>query len=328
MTKRRQTVKILVSVDTEEDNWAATQEPATVENIRALPKAHELMTRLGLRPTYFVNYPVVTTEWSKDIIRNLHQSGHCEIGAHLHPWNTPPLEEPFTPENTMMKNLPGSLQKEKLAVLTAAISEATGQRPTSFRAGRFGLDAVGVRALIELGYKVDSSVTPFVDWTEYSQGADFSRAPYVRYSLDGRSKIDTPCEAGPILEVPISCGFTRRPFGWRGRVHRILESRQIRRFKLLGLASKTGIVRRVVGSPETDGIEDLVRLAKSLVASHVDYLHLFFHSSSLIPGNSPFVQTEKEAQALTACISEFVSRVSDFVDLESATLSELARTSR
>ena len=97
--------------------------------------------------------------------------------------------------------------------------------------------------------------------------------------------------------------------------------------KLLGLASKTGILRRVVGSPETDGVEDLVRLAAALVASDVGYLHLFFHSSSLVPGNSPFVQTKQDAQALRACISEFVSRVSDFADLESATVSELARAS-
>ena len=327
MTPPRQAVKILISVDTEEDNWAATQEPATVENIRALPKAHEFMTGLGLRPTYFVNYPVVTTEWSRDIIRGLHQSGCCEIGAHLHPWNTPPLEEPFTPENTMLKNLPISLQQKKLEVLTEAIRGVIGQRPTSFRAGRFGLDAAGIRALIDLGYQVDSSVTPFVDWTEYSRGPDFSRAPYVRYRLDGESEIDVPSAAGPILEVPISCGFTRLPFGWRGRVHRVLESSRIRPFKLLGLASRTGILRRVVGSPETDGIEDLVRLAESLIESEVGYLHLFFHSSSLIPGNSPFVQTEEDAQALTACISEFVSRVSGFADLESATVSELAGAS-
>ncbi|MCH2187514.1 polysaccharide deacetylase family protein, partial [Myxococcota bacterium] len=323
MKRSRKTIRVLVSVDTEEDNWAATRKTATVENIRALPKAHESMTALGLRPTYFVNYPVVSTDWSGDIIRTLHCSGRCEVGAHLHPWNTPPLEESFTPENTMMKNLPAKLQRKKLQVLTQAIANVTGQRPTSFRAGRFGLDEAGVRALVELGYQVDSSVTPFVNWMEYSEGADFSRAPFVQYRMDGRSEMTKPSRECPIWEVPISCGFTRRPFAWRGRLHRILENRRLRPFKLLGVASRTGVLRRVVGSPETDSIDDLVQLAHSLIQSDVNYLHLFFHSSSLVPGNSPFVRTEKEALGLMKCLAEFVSRVADVVDLESATVGEL-----
>ena len=324
MKELKKKIKIAVSVDTEEDNWAATRDPATVENIRALPRAHDFMIQLGLRPTYFVNYPVVSTDWSAEIIHTLHQTGQCEVGAHLHPWNTPPLEEVFCPKNTMMKNLPAVLQQRKLECLTRALSDLTGESPVSFRAGRFGLDAAGVRALIDLGYQVDSSVTPFVNWTNYSEGSDFSRAPFDRYRIDGKLTLDESVPDGPLWEIPISCGFTRRSFAWRGRMQRVFDSPRIRPFRLAALASRTGIVRRVVGSPETDGLEDLLRLARSLIESDVGYLHLFFHSPSLVPGNSPFVRTREDAEALLGCLSSFVTRISDFVDLEPATVREVA----
>ena len=317
-------VKILVSIDTEEDNWKATREDIQVENIRALPEAHDFMTGLGLRPTYFCDYPVVSTPWSAQILRALDRSGQCEIGAHLHPWNTPPLEEPFSDRNTMMKNLPASLQQRKLETLSQALRAVTGKSPVSFRAGRFGLAREGVRALIALGYRVDSSVTPFVDWTEFSNGADYSEAPFSCYRLDGESPVDQPVPGGSLCELPVSCGFTRHPFGWRGRAFKRLRHPTLRPLRLTGLGAKSGWLRRVVGSPETDELSDLLRLARCLIEQGVGYVHLFFHSPSLVPGYSPFVQTEADLAELRARLAGFVEGVSEFADLEPMTISEAA----
>ena len=320
----RKRVKILVSIDTEEDNWTATREGIRIENIRALPEAHEFMTGLGLRPTYFCDYPVASTPWSAEILRALDTSGQCEIGAHLHPWNTPPLEEPFSDQNTMMKNLPASLQQRKLETLSQALREVTGKSPVSFRAGRFGLAREGVRALLALGYRVDSSVTPFVDWTEFSNGADYSEAPFSSYRLDGESSIDQPVPGGSLFELPISCGFTRHPFGWRGRVFKRLRHPILRPLRLTGLGAKSGWLRRVVGSPETDELADLLRLARCLIEQDVGYVHLFFHSPSLVPGYSPFVRTEADLAELRARLAGFVEGVSQFADLEPMTIGEAA----
>src|SRR5436190_17016526 len=85
----------LVSIDTEEDNWTPTRIGITTENVRQLPKLNEVLQRLGARPTYFVAHSVVTAKRSSGIIADMANSDSVEIGAHLHPWNTPPLVEAF-----------------------------------------------------------------------------------------------------------------------------------------------------------------------------------------------------------------------------------------
>jgi hypothetical protein len=54
--------------------------------------------------------------------REIVAEGGGEIGAHLHPWNTPPLREEFTEANTMLKNLPPELQRAMREKLPNAFS--------------------------------------------------------------------------------------------------------------------------------------------------------------------------------------------------------------
>src|SRR5437762_14340072 len=101
-------ILLIVSVDTEEDNWEPRRDGVTIENIRELPRLDVLFRRLGVRATYFTTYQVAIREWAADVLRKLREDG-AEIGAHLHPWNTPPPDEPFLPRNSMLKNLPPEL---------------------------------------------------------------------------------------------------------------------------------------------------------------------------------------------------------------------------
>src|SRR5439155_12482078 len=113
--------------------------------------------------------------------RGIQDGGHAEIAAHLHPWNTPPLDEAFAPRNSMLKNLPPQLQQAKLESLTAKLEEAFGAPPSAFRAGRYGLGPETVTALIRRGYRVDSSVTPWVSWQQDDEGPTFVGAPLETY---------------------------------------------------------------------------------------------------------------------------------------------------
>src|SRR2546425_3509965 len=151
---------LVVSVDTEEDNWQPRREGVTAENIRELPRLDTLFHRLGVRATYLTTYQVAIHEWAAATLRQLHDGG-AEIGAHLHPWNTPPLDEPFLPCNSMLKNLEPALQLAKLTRLTAVLREAIGVQPLAFRAGRYGLGQETITALIRCAYQIDSSVTPY-----------------------------------------------------------------------------------------------------------------------------------------------------------------------
>src|SRR5438132_1454724 len=132
----------------------------TVENVRQLPRLDRLFERLAVRPTYFTTYQVAIQPWAVRILQETQARGTAEIGAHLHPWNTPPFEEAFVPRNTMLVNLPARLQAAKLDTLTDTLCAGMGRRPLAFRAGRWAFGPSTAAALLTRGYRVDSSVTP------------------------------------------------------------------------------------------------------------------------------------------------------------------------
>src|SRR5262249_37253944 len=139
--------------------------------------------------------------------------GGCEIGTHLHPWNTPPFQGiPGRPGDERalayyQSELGPERFRAKLAVLHRAVAAITGEPPRSFRAGRFGIDAPTMRELISAGYEVDTSVTP-LDEHRDDDGPDFRSAPQHPY----RPARDSVVEEGdlPIVEIPVSIGLTRR----------------------------------------------------------------------------------------------------------------------
>lgn len=317
-------VHLVLSVDTEEDNWLSTCHDVTVENIRELPRFHSFLRGLGLRPTYFVDYPVAATPWAVTLLREIQADGGAEIGAHLHPWNTPPVDEKAEPRSTMLRNLPSALQRAKIVNLRDVLGEALGAAPTSFRAGRMGLGVETVDSLIQAGFRVDSSVTPFINWGDYDDGPNFVGAPVACYRLDGRGDVRVPVPDGPLCEVPVSCGFTKRPFSWRGRAHSILTSRFFRSLRLAGVASRIGLVRRVMGSPEVYPIEDLLALSRCLLGEGVPFVHLLVHSSSLVPGLSPFVTSVVDRERLYTTIERYVEGLAKMASIRPATVSEAA----
>jgi hypothetical protein len=315
---------LVASIDTEEDNWRPTRDGIRIENIRELPALQRFLAGLGLRPTYFADHPVASSAWSAAILRELAESGAAEIGAHLHPWNTPPLEEALLPRNSMLKNLAGELQERKLRALCEALTHASGRSPVSFRAGRFGLGPETVRALLACGFRVDSSVTPWIDWAEFDDGPDFRGAPQGCYRLRADQDPRTPALDGALLELPISSGFTQRPFGWRSAVHAALRGPALRRLPLAGLAARLGIVRRVILTPEGESLAAMLALAARLLEQGERFLHLFWHSPSLVPGLSPFVRSAQDRERLLATIEGFVNAVARLARIVPMTVGEAA----
>jgi len=318
-------IALVASIDTEEDNWHPTREGIRIENARELPALQAFLVGLGLRPTYFVDHPVASEPWSAAILRAIADSGQAEIGAHLHPWNTPPLDEALLPRHSMLKNLAVELQARKLAVLRDALAQATGRAPTAFRAGRFGLGPESVRALLTAGFRVDSSVTPWIDWRDFDDGPDFRGAPQACYRVAAGRDLRSADPAGELLELPLSSGFTQRPFAWRARAHAALRSRALRSLPLAGLASRLGIVRRVILTPEGETLPALLALAERLLEQGERFLHVFWHSPSLVPGLSPFVRSGADRERLFATIAGFVEGASRLARIVPMTVSEAAQ---
>ncbi|PYP51709.1 MAG: hypothetical protein DMD45_07020 [Gemmatimonadetes bacterium] len=316
---------LIVSIDTEEDNWQPRRERVTVENIRELPRLDALFQGLGVRATYFTTYQVAIHTWAAAILRDLHAGG-AELGAHLHPWNTPPLDDAFVPRNTMLKNLPAALQLAKLERLTATLREAFGARPLAFRAGRYGLGPETVTALIRCGYRIDSSVTPFVSWEAFDDGPTFVGAPLDAYHLGGGNDVRIPQPDGPLLELPMSTGYSRAPFSFWGGIHRGLSVPALRPLHLWGIASRLGVVKRISLSPETDSVTDMLTLSRRLIDTGVRHLHAFFHSPSLRPGLSPFAPDRAGVERMYRAIAMYVEGLARVTALRFVTISEAAQS--
>jgi hypothetical protein len=318
-------VLVIVSLDTEEDNWNRSRDGVTVENIGELRRLAVLFDRLGVRPTYFTTYQVATDERAADVLREVCDGGRGEIGAHLHPWNTPPLTEAFVPRNSMLKNLPGDLQLAKLQRLTAALAETFDFTPTSFRAGRYGLGRETVAALLCCGgYRVDSSVSPFVNLQAFDDGPTFVGAPIVPYRLAPDRDVRRPAPHGKLLEIPLSYGFSRGPFGFWDPARRLLESAPMRWLHLAGIAARTGMIKRLALCPEFQSVGDMLTLSHRLLEHGVRHLHVSWHSPTLKPGLSPFAATAADVDRLYASVEAFLEGLSLITPLIFATVSEAA----
>ena len=317
-------IPIVVSVDTEEDDWLPSRD-VTVENIREIPNFQGRMERSGIRPTYFTTHSVSSRDWASAILREIAARGAAEIAAHLHPWNTPPLDEELTGRNTMTKNLPALLQIRKLECLTARHRDAFDAQPVSFRAGRFGMSEKLVPALIDLGYRVDSSVTPFHSWTEYDDGPDFHDAPRSRYLLSRHcTTLMAPDPDGELIELPVSAGFTRTPFGTWSRMLHFLSAPPLKPLRLVGALSHAGIVRRVLLTPEVASLDDMVNASRCMLEDGAAFLHLFLHSSSLKEGLSPFTRTRADVDRLIGKIEDYAEAMAKHAAVGFATVAEAA----
>ena len=317
---------LCVTIDTEEEGlWGGTYRRTgnTVENVRGIPRFQELCDRFGVRPTYLVDAPIVESGEAVEILRPIQDDGQCEIGTHVHPWCNPPFEEQITERNTYLCNLPADLQRRKIEWLTDAIADSFGRRPTSFRAGRYGFDATGIGILSELGYTVDSSVIPFTDYSSQG-GPNFTHAPCEPYFPD-EDDITRPATNGPILELPVTVGYSRKNFEAAHSLRtRALASRW-RKLRVVGLLDRLGLARRIKLSPEQSDASAIKRLIDVCLQRGSDCLVLMFHSSSLMPGLSPYVRDETALDMFLESISTVLEHCVLRRQIEQQTLSQCAR---
>jgi hypothetical protein len=298
--------KLVITIDTEEDLWGEFRvENNPVLNVQQLPRLHALLARYGAIPTYLVNWAVVSDDDACRTLIGLRESGVCEFGAHCHPWNTPPFEETPGPFNSMLCNLPSPLVRQKLSNLHKRISDRLGVAPRSFRAGRWGLNEAVASSLHELGYTIDTSVSPGVDWAA-DFGPDFSRAPIMPYRFDPAS-VGTATPTGVLVEVPPTIGFLQPNYRWCAHLRRaLLASNAARSLHVTGLLDRTHLLNFRWLSPELSDADDMIRLAKRFIRDGASMLNMCFHSNALLPGVTPFVKNGYELESFLGRISRFL----------------------
>src|SRR5262249_54734169 len=154
-----------------------------------------------------------------------------EIGMHIHPWNTPPFD-PDTPvraRETFIHNLPPEVVLPKLESVYRRFTEH-GLRPTSFRGGRYSLRPVVQGFLRARGVLADASAVPHMTWKD--DGApDHRHRDVYPVRLPPRREGDRP-----FWEIPLTLGFTRRPFRFWQRTFNRIENSWLRKLRLIGIA--------------------------------------------------------------------------------------------
>jgi peptidoglycan/xylan/chitin deacetylase (PgdA/CDA1 family) len=293
---------LLVGIDTEGDNqWSAESRlRPTYHNIYALPRLHDLFRRHGVRPTYLITHPVAADARSADVLRALRESGTAEIGAHHHAWETPPCTDDDVRRHVYALDLPGDRFDAQLAALTSAITSGVGERPVSYRSGRFGFSVAHVRPLEAEGYLVESSVAPLF-FEGHKGGPDFADAPLQPYRL-GYDHATRP-GASHLLELPLSCALNRR---WP-RPLALLWARAPRNYTTKRILRKLGVVRPLWLRPSYSSIDDMRALARRLAGQGVPVLNLLFHSSEAIVGGSPYNRTAGELDAFLDRLDRFLA---------------------
>ncbi len=290
-------LSLLVTVDTEgDDEWSFHRRPAN-ENIARVLDLEAALERVGVRATYLVTWSVATDPRAVAPLAELYERGRCEIGSHCHSWNTPPEAEPDGCQ-PFLNEFSREVQYAKLERLTDAIEESFSVRPTSFRGGRFGFGPDTARCLVDLGYRVESSVTPGISWRGTAGlpggpgGPDYRGASLATYPMD----LDDPTKpgAGELYQIPVTVARSRKLSP--GLEHWLAG------FGPTGLASKAanrlGLGNLLWFRPTFHSLDEIVAAADVAIARGTNVLNMMLHSSELHPGTNPYARTPAEVAAL------------------------------
>lgn len=221
------------------------------------------------------------------------------IGAHLHPWVTPPHEEVVCLVNSFPCNLPEDLERRKLQALSDAALDRLGQRPAVYKAGRYGFQLERGSMLTDLGFLVDTSVLPFRDYSGLGGGPNFFICPSQPFWSDSSCRL---------LHVPMTHGLVgpMRALAGSG-ADKLLFSAPLTRLHVPGLLSRLGLLERIMLTPEGRTLDEMRRLVRKLAAGGQVVFALTMHSPSFMTGRTPYARDPAEVDALLSWLDGFLA---------------------
>jgi len=313
------TVYYAVTVDTEEEwDWDSgwPVETGGTENIHQLPQFQQLCEQFDACVTYFVNYSVWQSRAAADVIKSLYDRPACEIGMHMHPWNTPPISaQPVDAFHSFTANLePAQIHAKMRQVYQCFVDHDIA--PRSFRGGRYSSGPVAQQFLHEHGFRADSSIVPFTHW-------DTDGAPDFRH-LD-RTPVRLQHEQyGPLWELPLTLGYTREPEQRWAKLFNRFESDSLRQLRVIPLLERSGLVRRIWLNFEYDQEQSMLPLLAKLERDAPPFICFTIHSSSLLPGGSPYNTSDADSRRILNRISDTLQWLQRRETFQPATISHIA----
>jgi hypothetical protein len=299
---------LCVNIDAEEEfEWGASfsRQNTSVQAIDYLHHGQTIFKEYALRPTYLVDYPVITSAGGGRLFAEWAANGECQVGAQLHPWVNPPHEEVICPYNSFACNLSADLEGRKLEILSDAIERAIGDRPRIYKAGRYGIDIGRENGLAKMGYLVDTSVVPYRSYAGIGGGPDFFDFPDRPFWTTDR---------GQILYLPITQNLVGplRPLTWPN-LNRVIFSGSASRLHIPGILARLNLLERIMLTPEGVTVTEMSRLLRSMIARGYRIFCLSLHSTTFMPGCTPYTtdaaDLEKLLRRIRSILEVFFSEI-------------------
>jgi hypothetical protein len=288
-------IHLAITIDTECDKGAKwkVKQPLTFENIYngVVNNLQPIFDRHNVKATYLLSPEIMMDEKSVAVFKSF--GDKVELSTHLHAEFIEPQSN-FNCTNTSdyQSDFDTEIEKAKLENLTNLFKNTFGYQPLSFRAGRFGISKNSLQILQDLGYTVDSSVTPDMQWRNQVSGnsVNFFGAPYQPYypsTKDFRKK-----GTMDILQVPVTLinpKLSRLPL-WLKRGIRLNKSYQHILFNYGTNFSKPTWLR-----PTYTDLQSMISVTNRAVKlSDADdvFLCMMFHSNEFEINMSPYSLTK------------------------------------
>lgn len=272
----------------------------------------------GIRWTMLLSPEVLEDDEAVDSLISMERA---ELGTHLHSeFVEPDAKRDCLRTDTPQSALPAELEFRKLENLTARFIQKTGNRPRSFRAGRFGYSGRTWEYLEKLGYRVDSSVTPW--WRqrfEEGEGHDhwgLRPEPFWAVGPQGRG-------GGGVLEIPVTIGNPKLLGAPDAMIRVAARSSRLRRGAERIFSGKKVTWLRPVRSSADEMFELAVAVVENWRGKGPPILNMMFHSNELKAGMSPYCASEADVDRLRKQIEELVERLVKRYEIQFGTLSEV-----
>jgi len=262
--------------------------------MRYIGTLQSVYDRFGVRPVYVVDYPIASQQEGWGSLRGFLEEGRASIGAHLHPWVTPPYEEELSRRNSYHGNLPRHLEQAKLVNLTEQIRRSFGLQPAVFKAGRYGVGPNTFALLANLGYRVDLSLMPPMDFSD-EDGPDYSRMSCRPFQDEKTGLLVLPGTGSFCGWWPGNLRSTYRwaTTSWRAKLH------------AMAFFSRSWALLRIPLTPEGIDLREMILVTKDLLERGHRLFVLSLHSPSVMPGCTPYVRTEQDLQNLLAKLNGY-----------------------
>jgi glycosyltransferase involved in cell wall biosynthesis len=290
---------LLVMVDAEEEfDWRNFSATATsVSAMRHQDRAQRIFERYNVVPTYSVDYPVASQKDGYEPLLGFLDDGRCQIGAQLHPWVNPPIEEEIGEENSFPGNLPYDLEYRKLERLTRIIEDNFAITPRIYRAGRYGLGINTPDILKALGYRIDCSILPHFDLRRQT-GPDFREFSSQPFWF-GRD--------GDLLELPATVGIIGGLTRHHANLYHPVSSPVGQAVRVPAMLARLRLIDRIRLTPEGSSIDEAKRLTRNMLVQGGHRIFIVsYHSPSLVPGHTPYVKTQNDLDRFLAWIDEYL----------------------